>query len=718
MANQTLIRLSACLCACTQGMLQRVRQLRDHNLRLHVDCASPQRTRTRGLVSSIATENKFIFAKGVCDLRLALEELREFDENEQAGKPRNRHLLSEWTVISEDYTSTYSYNWAWEFQYPPWAQWLYRLLRLTPPHQTHNPKPSPTWISKFVASFRSKAKSSETRIDTEAQDHPHAYNLELPTIPTSPSNPADATSVQQDRHGTLLRASPSASSIAFSIPSEELSGPQPREKVRHNRPTNVQKWTIVHSYYAQMGGIRYQRPCRKDTNWYCLTASMLTARYTFETDAERSPLNRLVLEEQDVKDKSKADWLLKGIAVTQVSWLILSVIVRGILHLPITQLEIATISFAVMAILSYMANWWKPKDISQATSLSQPAMGLNIPLKDQPAAYAQSFISRLRSPTYSRHEANELNDRLPRVPNDLVWMKGEGPLLFILMALSSLGFGGLHCLAWNFEFPSPAELLCWRVASLISAALPTITLVTSLILHFLVTEYTDSRLLLIFLRKLKPLNGLEPDFWEYIRNPHWQFWGLNAQLFLATNPTGSRNWDEEPSAETIEEYGNSEISESEYLFTSHFETALLLFLEVWQEAQGKTPPAARSLLDGWFRNGDCMEQISENKPLEVNFWQDYENHIRRTHGISDPETADHGWITFILRAYKEAKKEGGWWHDFSGVLDKASLILTIASGVIYTVARLTILILLFTCLRETPVDVYRYNTIIQEGMPS
>lgn len=101
-----------------------------------------------------------------------------------------------------------------------------------------------------------------------------------------------------------------------------------------------------------------------------------------------------------------------------------------------------------------------------------------------------------------------------------------------------------------------------------------------------------------------------------------------------------------------------------------------------------------------------MERDSENAE-ELSFWQDYENYVRRTHGIRDPETADHDWITFTLRAYKEAKEEGVWWHEFSGLLDKASLYLTIVSGVIYTVARLIILILLFTCLRETPADVYR-----------
>ncbi|KXH47398.1 hypothetical protein CSIM01_05335 [Colletotrichum simmondsii] len=467
----------------------------------------------------------------------------------------------------------------------------------------------------------------------------------------------------------------------------------------------TQKWTVVHSYYAQMGGIQYQYR-NDDSNWYCLTASMLTMRYSFYGDIPRHLFDGLILEEQDIKDKSKADWVLKGIAIAQVLWLILSVIVRSILHLPITQLEIATISFAAMAILSYMVNWWKPKDISRPTALPMSTSGFttgsfeNMPETNQPKAYAQSFVSRLWSPTEARNAALKVDDMLLRVPNDLVWMKGEGPLLFVLMAFSSLGFGGLHCLAWNFEFPSEAELLCWRVATVISAALPTIAFAVSLLLHFLATDYIDFRVTSTLLGKLKPMNGLDPDIWGYMKEPHWAQWGLDARFFLARNPTATRDWGEEPSAETIEKYKSST---SKQIYPWNFGNHLVRFSNVWQRARQRSRYAARTLHDEWTRDGNCMQEITQE---EVDFWQDYENYVRGEHDIRLPEIPDHGCITFILRAYNETKEEGVRWNEFRGFFNKASFFLTVVNGIIYTVARLTILVLLFTCLRETPAGVY------------
>ncbi|AEO64350.1 uncharacterized protein THITE_2034396, partial [Thermothielavioides terrestris NRRL 8126] len=64
--------------------------------------------------------------------------------------------------------------------------------------------------------------------------------------------------------------------------------------------------------------------------------------------------------EDDIKDKSKADWLGRGLAVVQTTWIILNVASRAATELPLTQLEIATVAFSVFAIATYLANWWKP----------------------------------------------------------------------------------------------------------------------------------------------------------------------------------------------------------------------------------------------------------------------------------------------------------------------------------------------------------------------
>jgi hypothetical protein len=49
--------------------------------------------------------------------------------------------------------------------------------------------------------------------------------------------------------------------------------------------------------------------------------------------------------------------------------------------------------------------------------------------------------------------------------------------LFIYFALPfiSIFFGGLHCVGWNFVFPTSTEQILWRVSSLCITAIPLVT---------------------------------------------------------------------------------------------------------------------------------------------------------------------------------------------------------------------------------------------------
>lgn len=62
----------------------------------------------------------------------------------------------------------------------------------------------------------------------------------------------------------------------------------------------------------------------------------------------------------------------------------------------------------------------------------------------------QGFVERLLAPS-AANDAIFHEDR-KRIKNDIVWMQEDTPLIWGLMAISSLIFGGLHCLAWNFDF--------------------------------------------------------------------------------------------------------------------------------------------------------------------------------------------------------------------------------------------------------------------------
>ena len=57
-----------------------------------------------------------------------------------------------------------------------------------------------------------------------------------------------------------------------------------------------------------------------------------------------------------------------------------------------------------------------------------------------------------------------------------------------LTSIVAMLFGGIHCAGWNFPFPSHAELIIWRVSSLILLIVPSIGLLTTVLRAMDVTE--------------------------------------------------------------------------------------------------------------------------------------------------------------------------------------------------------------------------------------
>jgi hypothetical protein len=60
---------------------------------------------------------------------------------------------------------------------------------------------------------------------------------------------------------------------------------------------------------------------------------------------------RIAIEE--IRDKSKGDFISKGLVVLQTGWFIAQCIARGAQGLPITELELVTIAFAGLNFVMY-----------------------------------------------------------------------------------------------------------------------------------------------------------------------------------------------------------------------------------------------------------------------------------------------------------------------------------------------------------------------------
>ena len=69
------------------------------------------------------------------------------------------------------------------------------------------------------------------------------------------------------------------------------------------------------------------------------------------------------ITEEEIKDRSKADGLAKGIAVLQTTWFIFQCLSRPAQGLIITEIELITLAIAALNGISYFLWWNKPLDV-------------------------------------------------------------------------------------------------------------------------------------------------------------------------------------------------------------------------------------------------------------------------------------------------------------------------------------------------------------------
>jgi hypothetical protein len=490
---------------------------------------------------------------------------------------------------------------------------------------------------------------------------------------------------------------------------QHLSSARSTPPLKHIIP---QRWTLAHAYLANMGGLLYTPNetdgcLSKDIEYIPLTGSQLGRAYYW---AYAHPLLGLVLSKDDIADKSKADWLLRAIAVCQITWVILTVTARGILGLPVTQLEIATAAFSIFAVATYVANLWKPKDISRPILL--PSRPGGWPHEETYLDWNQSIVKRLIKPDEARKEAlNRDIDPQSRVKNDIIWMSPKDfiPLVFRLMAASAFVFGGLHCIAWNFEFPSYAELILWRTASIASAAIPALSTLVSNWLNYLATDYIDELLASWLVAKAASVAEFPSDYQDFLGGPVFS----DNRMWLATmlRPVeGTRNFDKEPTLEaaeatekemrqagTLEKY----IKTQGCLYRSRW--PLYIFLECWEKARKRdwNPKIMEHLVN-------CHAYAKDKFPEDVreildDYWESY---ARKKCDTVKSEPPAGGCITGILAIIKQIPAETEKMRRYRNIYGRVSLMVTIGSGILYILARLIILTLLFTSLRAVPLGVY------------
>ena len=257
------------------------------------------------------------------------------------------------------------------------------------------------------------------------------------------------------------------------------------ESVRKFRDLGKTDWTRKHAFYAGMGGFVLQ--AEDEPRPFPLDAAQL--HYLVERDYVDYPH----LTEDDIEDKNKADVLARAITLGQATWFLASTITRGAQGLAITTLELTTISFTIVA-FAMMYFWFdKPLDVSRTNTLNAKDNDRHIRAPGPPAArrpwhptpldfvsreetgmslvwaYYNEILRRLRLPLFSRPVRDRPHDRIP---------SDQFPKMSFFFTVVSgvfiLAFGATFAIAWNWHFPTEAEQVLWRTASIYNAVYTTV----------------------------------------------------------------------------------------------------------------------------------------------------------------------------------------------------------------------------------------------------
>jgi hypothetical protein len=240
-------------------------------------------------------------------------------------------------------------------------------------------------------------------------------------------------------------------------------------------------WTLSHSHFADMGGFVI-RVVADETEGEATSISKPSHHNPYHLSGldvlnlrRQGHISRLPsITEEDIHDRSKADPVLKCIAVIQILFSTLQIIVRACHSLVISLFELAVLAFAVCAVIIYALYWSKPKSVQSTITLLEyqrkipPEVLGVLPKTNHNGSLVREYLFG-----YNRNKRSWIRGE-PFCNTGAHWEEGSANnWIGGLITVSGLGaatlFGAVHVAGWNFSFPTRGEQIAWRTASLYTA---------------------------------------------------------------------------------------------------------------------------------------------------------------------------------------------------------------------------------------------------------
>lgn len=181
------------------------------------------------------------------------------------------------------------------------------------------------------------------------------------------------------------------------------------------------------------------------------------------------------VSEVDIEEKSNSDALAEFLAVLQTLWQIGELFKRWAQHEPSSQIEVVTVAYCVCTFFIYVMFWNKPQQIDRPFLISPirwPTKEEMIQISDIGPGYELGLFTgfQYHIPENAIHGDLETSDS-GLAGGYFGWFGG---------IFGGVLFGLIHCLAWNFRYPTTVEGTLWRISSMVTSIVPILFGVRSL----------------------------------------------------------------------------------------------------------------------------------------------------------------------------------------------------------------------------------------------
>lgn len=271
-----------------------------------------------------------------------------------------------------------------------------------------------------------------------------------------------------------------------------------RRSVPKFRLLGHDQWTVMHGFYANMGGF-VLHPTVEGQKWkpFPIDAEQLHYLLVHGYVTHSQVKN---IDKQRIRDKNKVDLLLRVLTMAQAIWFLVNTFARWRQKLAITTLELTTCATILCSIFTYSCWWNKPADV-EVPEILETTVDLDEILR-RAGDWAKGPYSRTPLDFISRDEWSW----------SILWSAGKGylrscglggvisqetppmqrfadtqipkiPAIPYAAALAiTAAYFAVFFFAWNASFPSDTEKILWRTSCILCAiALPSWFLVQHLV---------------------------------------------------------------------------------------------------------------------------------------------------------------------------------------------------------------------------------------------